>query len=103
VNITGLVKYVGRIGSGGGSVFVGLKLDQPGMPVFLKKEPFLPVLSVRSRYVPRCKSQKFYPSVITFKMNHSNPVKKLSLAKKRVFFVFNYDLSTIWASVFEGG
>lgn len=31
MNITGLVKYVGKIGSGGGgSVFVGLKLDQPG-------------------------------------------------------------------------
>ena len=40
MNITGLVKYVGRIGSGDGSVFVGLKLDQPGMHVFLKKEPF---------------------------------------------------------------
>ena len=70
VNITGLVKYVGKIGSGGGSVFVGLKLDQPGMHVFPKKEPFPPVLSVRSCYVSQCENQKFYPSLITSKMNH---------------------------------
>ena len=32
MNITGLVKYVGKLGSGGGgSMFVGLKLDQPGI------------------------------------------------------------------------
>lgn len=31
MNVTGLVKYVGKLGSGGGrSMFVGLKLDQPG-------------------------------------------------------------------------
>ena len=30
MNVTGLVKYVGKVGSGGGSMFVGLKLDQPG-------------------------------------------------------------------------
>ena len=34
MNITGLVKYVGKLGSaGGGSIFVGLKLDQPGKGV----------------------------------------------------------------------
>lgn len=32
MNITGLVKYVGKLGTGGNStsMFVGLKLDQPG-------------------------------------------------------------------------
>lgn len=32
MNVTGLVKYVGKLGTGvnGSSVFVGLKLDQPG-------------------------------------------------------------------------
>ena len=35
MNITGLVKYVGKLGSGGGgSMFVGLKLDQPGNETF---------------------------------------------------------------------
>ena len=29
MNVTGLVKYVSKFGSGG-SVFVGLKLDHPG-------------------------------------------------------------------------
>ena len=33
MNITGLVKYVGKLGGGrnNGSMFVGLKLDQPGI------------------------------------------------------------------------
>ena len=32
MNVTGLVKYVGKLGNGGNtsSMFVGLKLDQPG-------------------------------------------------------------------------
>lgn len=32
MNVTGLVKYVGRLGTGGNtpSMFVGLKLDLPG-------------------------------------------------------------------------
>lgn len=61
MNITGLVKYVGKVGSGSGSVFVGLKLDQPGIHVFPKKERFSPVLSVRSRYVPHYKNH-FIPA-----------------------------------------
>lgn len=33
MNITGLVKYIGKLGGGrnNGSMFVGLKLDQPGI------------------------------------------------------------------------
>ena len=32
MNITGVVKYIGKLGTGGNSssMFVGLKLDQPG-------------------------------------------------------------------------
>ena len=46
MNITGLVKYVGKLGSGGGgSMFVGLKLDQPGITKTREKKnnPFSPV------------------------------------------------------------
>ena len=30
MNVTGLVKYVGKLGANGSSMFVGLKLDPPG-------------------------------------------------------------------------
>lgn len=44
MNITGLVKYVGKLGSGGGgSMFVGLKLDQPGIKKLGKNNPFSPI------------------------------------------------------------
>ena len=60
MNITGLVKYVGKLGSGGGgSVFVGLKLDQPGIS---KKESFSPVLSVKRAMLHAISIKSFIPT-----------------------------------------
>lgn len=104
MNITGLVKYVGKLGSGGGgSMFVGLKLDQPG----IKKTGgkiilFHPFIS-KPRYALRYKDQQFYPNLITSRghsqmMNHNEPVKKPFLAKTFLY----YGLLTVRTSVWNG-
>ena len=67
MNITGLVKYVGKLGSGGGgSMFVGLKLDQPGIKLTkLGKNTeiiFHPFIS-KTHYPLRYEDQQFYPNL----------------------------------------
>ena len=96
MNITGLVKYVGKLGSGGGgSMFVGLKLDQPGIKKMGEIIIFHPFIS-KPRSALRYKDQKFYPNLITSRdhswmMDHYEPVKKTFLVKT----FLNYGLLTV--------
>ena len=101
MNITGLVKYVGKLGSGGGgSVFVGLKLDQPGIKKTGDKLIFFHPFISEPPYALRYKDQPFYPNLISSRdhsrmMHHNEPVKKPFLAKT----FLNYGLLTVCTSI----